>query len=185
MTDVSYKKFLVEYSSKISVFLKSQSKELEFICNSISTLKKKNKIILLGNGGSSSIASHVSTDITKVLSISSITFSDHNLITCFANDYGFDNWIKEALKSFCLHGDLVILISSSGESNNMIKAAEYLNKIKKNRLITLTGFDKNNRLSRLGDCNIWINSNNYNIVEMSHHILLVAAIDKIAKIKIQ
>ena len=184
MSETSYKKFLFNYASKISGYLESQSKELEFICKSISTLKKKNKIILVGNGGSSSIASHVATDITKILSISSTTFSDHNLITCFANDYGFENWIKEALNKFCMPGDLVVIISSSGESNNMIKAAEFLNKNKKNTLITLTGFKKNNKLSALGDCNVWIDSNNYNIVEMTHHILLVAAIDKIANIKI-
>ena len=66
----------------------------------------------------------------------------------------------------------------------MIKAAKYLKK-ENIKFITLSGFKKGNQLSKLGDYNIWINSNNYNFVEMSHHILLVAAIDKISKINIK
>lgn len=150
----------------------------------ISASKNNGKILIFGNGGSAAIASHVSVDLTKNARIRSVNFNEADLITCFANDYGFENWIREALKNFCKSGDLVILISSSGESNNMIRAAKYLNKNKQNTLITFTGFKKNNKLSVLGDHNIWINSNNYNLVEMVHHILLVAAIDKITNIKI-
>ena len=172
--------FLNSYIDEIKS--KILDKEINFnnLCSKIKKLKKKNKIIICGNGGSSSIASHVATDICKELKIPAINFSDHNLITCFANDYGFENWTKETLKLFVYPGDLVILISSSGKSKNMLKAARFVKK-NNNFLITLTGFNKENPLSKLGDLNIWIDSKIYNFVEMAHHIILVAAVDKLSK----
>lgn len=184
MASINKYDFLSDYTNNLKKLLDSKSNDLEFLCKSIKAIPKRNKIIICGNGGSSSIASHVATDITKSLSIPALTFSDHNLITCYANDYGFENWIVKSLKNFVNVGDLVLLISSSGKSMNMIKAAKYL-KRENIRFITLSGFKKGNQLSKLGDYNIWINSNNYNFVEMSHHILLVAAIDKISKINIK
>jgi D-sedoheptulose 7-phosphate isomerase len=181
MRKSNYQNFLNNYSSSINELISSNSIGFKIICEAMKKLSKKSKIIICGNGGSSSIASHFATDVTKILSIPSITFNDHNLITCFANDYGFENWTKEALKNYYKTGDLVFLISSSGESNNMINAAKYLIKQKKNTLITMTGFKKGNRLSKLGNFNIWIDSNSYNHVEMTHHILLVAAVDYLAK----
>ena len=177
-------KYLSYYTATLKNLLEDKSDDLKFLCKSIKAIPKKNKLIICGNGGSSSIASHIATDVTKALSIQALTFSDHNLITCFANDYGFENWIVQAFKNFSEIGDLVILISSSGKSKNMIKAAKYLKK-ERIKLITLSGFKKSNQLSKLGNYNIWINSNQYNFVEMSHHILLVAAIDKLSKIRIK
>ena len=89
------------------------------------TIKNKGKIYIVGNGGSASIASHVSVDFAKVARVQSSTFNDANLITCFSNDYGYENWVKEALRFYSDEGDLVILISSSGRSKNMINAANF------------------------------------------------------------
>ena len=86
----------------------------------IKKINKKGKIIVCGNGGSSSIASHVAVDISKILRIKAITFADDNLITCFANDYGYDKWTSEALKIYSNINDLVILISSSGSSKILL-----------------------------------------------------------------
>ena len=110
----------------------------------------------------------------------SATFNNSNLITCFANDYNYENWVKEAIKAYCHQNDLIILISSSGISKNIIKAANYCknNKIK---LITLSGFKQNNPLSKLGNINFHIQSSNYNFIEMSHHIILVSLVDIFAK----
>tara|TARA_Y100001970_G_scaffold233310_1_gene290784 strand:+ start:1637 stop:2179 length:543 start_codon:yes stop_codon:yes gene_type:complete len=142
--------------------------------------KNNGKIFIVGNGGSSSIANHVSVDFTKVANIKSETFNNSNLITCFANDYGHDNWVKEAIKAYFQKNDMLILISSSGSSNNIINAAKFC---KKNNipLITLSGFEINNSLSHYGDVNIHINSNNYNFIEMSHHIILLSIVDIFAK----
>ena len=83
----------------------------------------------MGNGGSASIANHCATDFTKFLKRKSVTFNDPNLITCYANDFGHENWMKEALKSYGSNGDLLCLISSSGKSKNILNCA---NQAKKN-----------------------------------------------------
>ena len=138
--------------------------------------RNNGKVFIVGNGGSSSIASHVSVDFAKVANVPSNTFNNANLITCFANDYGHKNWIKEAIKAYTQKNDILILISSSGNSKNIINAAKYCNE-NNIPLITFSGFDKENNLAKLGDINIHINSNNYNYIEMSHHIILVSIVD--------
>ena len=92
------------------------------------TQKQKGKVYIVGNGGSSSIASHVSVDFAKVARVNSSTFNNANLITCFANDYGYENWVVEAIKAYLNKNDMMILISSSGTSKNIINAAKYCKK---------------------------------------------------------
>ena len=140
--------------------------------------KKKKKIIIAGNGGSAAISSHVSVDLTKTAKIESINFNESDLITCFANDYGYENWVAKALEAYAKKGDVCIFISSSGMSRNIINACKVAKKLKL-KIITFTGFDKNNYVKSLGDINIWVNSEKYNIIEMSHLYLLLMIIDKI------
>jgi D-sedoheptulose 7-phosphate isomerase len=142
--------------------------------------KKKGKVYIVGNGGSSSMASHVSVDFAKAAKVPSATFNNSNLITCFANDYGYENWVSEAIKAYLNSNDMIILISSSGTSKNIVNAANYC-KSKNIPLITLSGFNKNNPLSKTGNVNIHIESENYNYIEMSHHIILVAIVDIFVK----
>jgi D-sedoheptulose 7-phosphate isomerase len=142
--------------------------------------RKKGRIIIAGNGGSASIAAHICVDLNKELSIKAINFNESNLITCFANDYGYENWLKKALEIFCDKNDLVILISSSGNSPNIINAANYIKK-KKIGLITFSGFSKNNKLKKIGLVNFWCQSNSYNFIEMSHYIWLVSVVDFLKK----
>ena len=137
---------------------------------------EKGKIIIAGNGGSASIAAHICVDLNKEFSINAVNFNETNLITCFANDYGYENWLKKALEIFCDKKDLVILISSSGKSPNIINAANYIKK-KKIRLVTFSGFSKNNKLKKSGLVNFWCQSNSYNFVEMSHYVWLVSVVD--------
>ena len=175
---MKYQKFFKDYNksifdllNKFDASLLDKSVDLILECK-----KNKGKVYLVGNGGSASIASHVSVDFAKVANLPSDTFNNANLITCFANDYGHDNWVKEAIRAYTNHNDLLILISSSGTSMNIVNAAQYC-KEKKIPLITLSGFAHNNPLSQLGDVNIHINSDNYNFIEMSHHIILVSIVD--------
>ena len=146
------------------------------------TILKKGTIYIVGNGGSASIASHVSVDFAKAARIKSSTFNNANLITCFANDYGYENWVTEAIKAYLNKNDMVILISSSGNSKNIVNAAKYCKKNSVN-LITFSGFKKNNPLSKLGKVNFYINSKIYNFVEMAHHIILVYLVDYFTKQK--
>ena len=83
----------------------------------------KGKIILVGNGASAAIASHVAVDLTKASGIRAVNFNEADLITCFANDYGYEHWVEKALDFYADSKDLLILISSSGMSSNIINAA--------------------------------------------------------------
>lgn len=144
--------------------------------------KQKGKIIIAGNGGSASIAAHICVDLNKELSIKAVNFNEANFITCFANDYGYENWLQKALEIFCEKKDLVILISSSGNSSNIINAAKYVKK-KKISLVTFSGFNKNNKLKKIGAINFWCESNKYNFVEMTHYVWLVSVVDFLKKLK--
>lgn len=172
-------KFYNEFYSKLNSVLKEIPQEdynsvVKLIKNS-----KKNNIYFFGNGGSSSISSHVSVDFLNI-GYKSINFNDHNLITCLSNDFGYENWIVKSLQNHAKKNELIILISSSGMSKNIITAAKFAKK-KGMKIITLSGFKSNNSLRKLGDINFWVNSNSYNIVEMAHHIILVSVIDFLKK----
>ena len=171
----NYNKSIFNLLNDLDISLIDKSVELIQDCK-----KNKGKTYIIGNGGSASIASHVSVDFAKVAKVPSNTFNNANLITCFANDYGHENWVKEAVKAYTQKNDILILISSSGTSNNIINAAKYCNE-NNIPLITFSGFDQKNDLVKLGDINIHINSNNYNYIEMSHHIILVSIVDIFAE----
>lgn len=172
-----YSKYFNDISKKITSI--DHSKLLE-ITKLIQKVSKKNKIIIVGNGGSASMASHVSVDITKFLKIRSVNFNEPNLLTCFSNDYGYENWVVEALKAYALKGDMVILVSSSGQSKNLINGAKKAKKMGL-KLVTLTGFRNDNPLKKIGDVNLWANSKIYNIVEMTHHVWLLSLVDFLIK----
>lgn len=137
------------------------------------------KIILAGNGASAAIASHVAVDLTKASGVRAVNFNEADLITCLANDYGYEHWIEKALDFYADPKDTVILISSSGQSGNMVNAALKA-KAMGLRVITLSGFREDNNLKKLGDINLWVNSLQYNIVETVHQAWLLAVVDGIA-----
>tara|TARA_B100000029_G_C17556366_1_gene951807 strand:+ start:1351 stop:1899 length:549 start_codon:yes stop_codon:yes gene_type:complete len=179
---MKYSKYFKDYNKSIYHLLDNLDpslidKSVELILN----CKKNNgKVYIVGNGGSSSIASHVSVDLVKVANVPSSTFNNTNLITCFANDYGHANWIKEAIKAYTNQNDILILISSSGSSKNIVNAGQYC-KDNNIPLITLTGFQAENPLNKLGNVNIHIPSNKYNFIEMTHHIILLSIVDIFAE----
>ena len=144
----------------------------------ISTSKKKGKILIFGNGGSSAIASHVSVDLTKNARIRTVNFNESDLITCFSNDYGYDRWIEKAIDFYVDKKDIVVLISSSGRSKNMINACKAARK-KRIKVISFTGHSKNNPLSKTGNVNLWVNSKAYNFIENTHQIWLLGICDLI------
>ena len=140
--------------------------------------EKENKIIFAGNGASAAIASHAALDFTKQGKIRSISFNEASLITCFANDYGYEYWLQKALEFYAEPGDIVVLISSSGRSPNIVNAAEY-SKNAGLTVVTFTGVDNNNPLKSLGDIHFWVNSKAYNVIENIHQIWLMTICDLI------
>ena len=137
---------------------------------------KGKKMMFAGNGASASISSHCSVDFLKQANIRSLNFNEANLITCFANDYGHENWIKEAIKHYADSGDAVVLVSSSGSSPNVVKAADFAKSMGL-QVVTFTGFDTENPLKQRGNLNFWVDSKAYNIVECIHMIWITTVID--------
>ena len=171
-------KYCADYFSKINQNICSLDyHQLKEFIDLVLRLKLAgNKIIIVGNGGSAAIASHVAVDFTKAAAIRAINFNEADLITCFANDYGYEHWLEKAFESYADPGDLAILISSSGKSQNILNAALKANDMGLT-VITVSGFLTDNSLRKLGDLNLWVDSSEYNIVEMTHHVWLVAIID--------
>jgi D-sedoheptulose 7-phosphate isomerase len=149
----------------------------------VQTSNRLGKIIFVGNGGSAAIASHVSVDFTKAAKIRAINFNEANLLTCFSNDYGYENWVSEALLAYADPKDLLVLISSSGTSKNIVNGAVTAKKMGLD-LVTFTGFNPNNETRQFGDINFWVDSTNYNIVEMTHQLWILSVHDKMCEVEI-
>ena len=138
---------------------------------------KKKKVLIFGNGGSSAIASHFSVDLTKNAKHTCLNFNEAGLITCFANDYGFEHWAEKAIDFYGDEGDLLIVISSSGQSANMLNAVKAARNCNFQSVVTLSGFSSDNPLKKLGDINLWVNNKSYNFVENVHQIWLLTIVD--------
>jgi D-sedoheptulose 7-phosphate isomerase len=178
---VNEKQFLAEYFDRYrqSIFgtdMNSQLIELKGLMSGVHADGKK--VIIAGNGGSAAIASHCAVDFSKNAHIRCVNFNETGLVTCLSNDYGYERWIEKALELYADGGDLIILISSSGKSINMVKAADYA-RSKDHVLVTFTGFLSDNPLKMRGDLNFWVDSRAYNIVEMTHQMWLLAVCDLI------
>jgi len=181
--NLKYSKFINNYqmdvSKSIDEIFKNQKDKIIRLAGSIKNIKrKKGKIIIFGNGGSAATASHFSVDLTKNAKIRAINFNEADLITCLSNDYGHDNWVKKAIEFYIDKNDLVILISTSGNSKNVINAAKFLRK-KKLPFFSLTGMKKNNLLNKISISknNLWVNNMSYNQIEIVHHLVLLLIID--------
>ena len=174
------KTYFNNYFSTIGASLDSvDTYQLEKIADLVVTANKiGNKVIIVGNGGSASIASHLTVDFINAAKIKTINFNESSIITCFSNDYGYENWVSKALECYASTGDIVILISSSGQSQNILNGAETAKSMNAN-VVTLSGFSSDNPLRQLGDINLWVDSNAYNTVEMAHHIWLLGVVDYI------
>lgn len=146
------------------------------------THNKDRKIIIAGNGGSAAIASHVAIDFTKAAGIRSVNFNEASLLTCLSNDYGYAHWLERALEAYANAGDMVILISSSGASENILNAAKRARTMKLS-VLTLSGFSSENTLRTLGDVNLWINSDVYNLIELTHLSWLLTIVDYLIQMK--
>jgi len=180
---MSDKDFVIKYLEDFSSLILPNDEITEKIIlvkKILLEVKKNNsKVMIFGNGGSAAIASHVSVDLTKNAGIRSTNYNEADLLTCFSNDYGYERWIEKAIEFYGDNKDILILISSSGKSRNMLNACEAAKNKKISKIITLTGHEKNNPLSKLGDVNLWIDSKAYNFIENTHQIWLLTVCDLI------
>jgi D-sedoheptulose 7-phosphate isomerase len=172
--------YIKSFSSKIedtNLYLQDFHKILKIL----NKYRKKNRVHIFGNGGSATIASHFSMDLTNNTNIKCLNYNDSAIITCFSNDFKYENWVAKVIEKYGEKNDLLILISSSGESKNMINAIKAAKKKRFYKSITLTGFKRNNSLMKNGDLNLWTNTKNYNQVESIHNFWLLMMVDMIKK----
>lgn len=135
--------------------------------------KNEKKVIFIGNGGSNAIASHMAGDISKNGGVRAIAFNDTPTVTMLGNDFGYSEVFSKQLEYYGFQGDVLVAISSSGGSHNILRAAEKA-KEKKMRLFTFTGMVKTaeNKLKGMGELNFVVPSTDYGIVEIAHLSLI-------------
>jgi D-sedoheptulose 7-phosphate isomerase len=134
------------------------------------------RILLIGNGGSAGICSHIAVDMSKNCGIRASAFNDGAVLTCLSNDYGYEHVFAKQIEWHATAGDILIAISSSGRSVNILNAVDVGRK-KGCRIFTFSGFESDNPLRALGDINAYIPSSQYGFVEVGHLAMLHAALD--------
>ena len=153
-----------------------RDKLVEFHTLCLAVRERGGKLMFAGNGASASISSHGAVDFTKQGKLRSVDFNEPNLITAFANDYGFQNIFAKAVEFYGDDKDALVLISVSGRSPNVVEAAKY-GKSRGMPIVSFTGGAPDNPLRGLSDIDFWLDSRAYNIVECTHMIWLTTVVD--------
>jgi D-sedoheptulose 7-phosphate isomerase len=125
---------------------------------------------MIGNGGSD-LWSAIFTDFINVAGLRVSTLHDSSLITCMANDYGYENVFSTSLDKIAKKDDILIAISSSGISMNVVNGVTTMKRLG-GKVLTFSGFDKDNTLCQLGDLNVWLGDHQYERVEIGHLFIL-------------
>lgn len=159
-------------------------KFVEEFLSFMETTNESTRYFFAGNGASAAIASHLANDFSKALGVKASTFHDPVLLTCFGNDYGYEHWIAEAVKLYGNPDDVLILISSSGRSKNIVNAAKTA-RAKGLKVVSLTGPQPDPILVAESDVILQIDSHIYNIVECCHMIALCAVVDSCNMVTLQ
>lgn len=143
---------------------------------SLGVKERRSRVMFVGNGGSAGIASHMATDWLKNGGFSALCFNDASQLTCLGNDLGYDRVFSVPIEQHGREGDLLIAISSSGKSANILAAVAAARRIKAG-VITLSGFEADNPLRKQGDINFWLPDNHYGFVEIGHLAICHAILD--------
>jgi D-sedoheptulose 7-phosphate isomerase len=135
--------------------------------------RQKKTVFLMGNGGSAATASHIANDLSKTAHVDgaprlrAFCLADNvSFITAIANDISYDDIFSEQLRAAAVKGDLVVLISGSGNSPNVVRAAQYARE-RGLRTVGLLGFD-GGKLKNMVDVLLHIESSQYGVVEDAH-----------------
>lgn len=160
---------------------KSESYEegMALLVNSFTQHKQKGtQLFFIGNGGSSAIASHMTADFMKNGGMNTYSLYDNAVTTCMGNDYGYEFIFSRPMEFLVREGDLVVAISSSGNSKNIINAINVAHQ-KGAEVISFTGFQSDNQAKQLGDINVYVPCEKYGIVESIHNLILQQIVDMI------
>lgn len=133
-------------------------------------------LFLIGNGGSAGTASHLAADFWKLAGMRAMAFNDPSLLTCLGNDLGFERVFDAPLRMFARPGDVVIAISCSGRSPNVVEAVGAARELGC-EVVGFSGFDRDNPLRGMGALNFYVPSPRYGPVEVAHLALVHAVLD--------
>lgn len=174
---------LVQNLEKMQVYVqngvacKDYEEAMQKLVDLFSEIKEKEKqVFFIGNGGSSAIASHMTADFMKNGGMKTYSLYDNSVTTCMGNDYGYEYIFSRPLEFLINQGDLLVAISSSGNSKNIVNAIQVA-KRKEAKIITLSGFKKENAIINMGNYNIYVPVSHYGIVESIHNLLLQQIVD--------
>lgn len=137
---------------------------------------KNGKIMFVGNGGSAAIASHFAIDYWHAGGLRAMDFNSGPLLTCITNDHGYESVFSIPIEKFGEPGDVLIAISSSGNSKNILNAVAAARN-RSCKVVTLSGFQNDNALKRLGDLNFYVPISHYGYVELTHKVILHCVLD--------
>lgn len=138
----------------------------------------RRRLYFIGNGGSAGIAMHMTADFLKNGGIVTSSMHEPATLTCLANDFGYEQVFSRQVGLVAEAGDLLVAISSSGNSPNVLLAVEKA-KARACQVMTFTGFRPDNRLRQMGDLNVYVPSVDYGIVESVHNYYLQQVVDKL------
>lgn len=152
---------------------------MEYICQLLTRGRAAgNSVYIIGNGGSAAVASHIANDFVNAVALRAVTLHEPSVLTCMANDYGYDTAYARQIKVLGRSEDILIAISSSGNSQNIRNAVDEARNCGMTT-ITLTGFKEENPLRCQGDLNLWVASGEYGMVEIAHLFLLHNLADRL------
>ena len=154
----------------------------------LSTKTESAKMMLIGNGGSAAIVSHMQNDFCDSVGMRALVFNEAPFLTAASNDRGYETFFEQAIKLWADEQDLLIAVSSSGRSRNILRAVNAA--VEKGCwIITFSGFLPDNPLRQLGHLNFYVTSEKYGFVETAHatlgHFLTDSAITSLVKVKIR
>lgn len=134
------------------------------------------KIIFIGNGASNTIANHASLDYMGQTGVTTMSVNDPAILTAFSNDFGYEHVFERFTKINYRDGDLLVAVSSSGNSPNIVNAVEYVQSMG-GEVYCFSGFSPSNKLKRICENNFWVDSDKYNVVESVHNLWLAMICD--------
>lgn len=145
---------------------------------------ERKQLFFIGNGGSAGIAVHMTADFLKNGQMRAIDLYAPTTLTCLGNDYGYEYVFSKQLEILATPGDVLVAISSSGNSPNILRAAEAVQAVG-GTIITFTGFKSDNCLRAMGHRNLYVPSMEYGIVESIHNQILQQVVDEIMALDAQ
>ncbi len=159
--------------------LKDYEESMQQLVDLFSKIKKEEKqVFFIGNGGSAAIASHMTADFMKNGGMKTYSLYDNSVTTCMGNDYGYEDIFSRPMEFLANEGDLLVAISSSGNSQNIVNAIQVA-QYKKMHVVTFSGFQRENRISRMGRYNVYVPVCHFGIVESIHNLILQQIVDVI------